>query len=451
MPDFNKTIEDRDKKAAWDALTPISYVELKALFEKWLLIVDEGIIDLLTGVIFSNRMPSDPVWLNLIAPSSGGKTELLNCFLKVPECYHLSDLTANTFLSGYKSKDKIPSLLHQLGSNKTLIFKDFTSLLDGNWDELKAIMGQFRQIFDGYATKRLGTGDEITWKGKLGFIAGSTPIIEQKLSLMGAMGERFLNYYMKQPKRAAFRAKMKENVGKEGKMRDELQDGVAAFLKGLVVPEEIPRLPEEVEKTIESLTDFIAISRAVVIRSYDSKKEIDWIAPPEMSGRVFKQLYALSVALFIIHGKWEDRFTGMLRNMAISSIHSLRYNLIKELLSYKTQVKTSTLAMSIGYPTSTIRRYLEDLAAISMDDGAVRILTRVHLGKGKADLWQITPAMKEILRTMGENIEATKEDTGFEADEEDIPIGTVDGVPQQQKIDELTVGMTPEEIASLGL
>lgn len=450
---FDKISEERNKKAAYDAIIPISYDELAAVYKKWLLIEDDGIIDVLNGVIFSNRFPSDPVWLNLIAPSSGGKTELLNCFLKLSDCYHLSDLTSNTFLSGYKSKEKTPSLLHQLGSGKTIIFKDFTSLLDGNWDELKAIMGQFRQIYDGYATKRLGTGDEITWKGKLGFIAGSTPIIEQKLSIVGAMGERFLNYYMRQPKRAALRAKMKENAGKESQMREELQDATLAYHKGLKIPEELPKLPEEVEKVIDSLTDFIAISRAVVIRSSDNKKDIDWIAPPEMSGRVFKQLYSFSISLFIMHGHWEDRFTNILKNMAISSIHSLRYHLIKELMSYKGQVKTSTLAMSIGYPTSTVRRYLEDLAAISMDDGEIRILSRTHQGKGKPDLWQVTPKMREILVSMGEKIEATKEDKGFDLDEEEIPVG-IAGVyseEKQQEVDELTVGMSDEEKATLGI
>lgn len=449
-------MSEQNRQSEYDAIPVVSYVELMAIFHKWLLIIDDGVIDLLTGILFANRLPSDPVWLNLIAPSSGGKTEILNSFLKVPDTYHLSDLTSNTFLSGYKSKDKTPSLLHQLGSGKTLIFKDFTSLLDGNWDELKAIMGQLRQIFDGYAVKRLGTGDEITWRGKLGFIAASTPIIEQKLSIVGAMGERFLNYYMKQPHRAALREKMKENVGKEWIMREELQNAIAGFLKGLKVPEVMPRLPVEVENIIDSLTDFVAISRAVVIRSADSKKEIDWIAPPEMSGRVFKQLYTFSLSLFIIHGEWHPRFTGILKNIAVSSIHSLRHHLIKELLSYKSQVKTSTLAMSIGYPTSTVRRYLEDLGAISMDDGTIRILNRVHQGKGKPDLWKVTPEMRSITELMGEKIEATKEDTGFEKDEEEVPVGAKPedvnyNEDKQQEIEELTAGMSQDEIRDLGL
>src|SRR3990167_3788664 len=108
---FDKAIQERDKKAAYDAIIPISYVELKAVINKWMLIVDPGVVKLLCATIYANILQSDPVWLFLIAPSSGGKTELLNGLLKNPDCYFLSQLTPNTLLSGYKgSKEREPSL-----------------------------------------------------------------------------------------------------------------------------------------------------------------------------------------------------------------------------------------------------------------------------------------------------------------------------------------------------
>lgn len=454
---FDKITNDMDKKASYDAIIPISYVELKAVFDKWLLIVDPGIVKLLAAIIHSNLYPTDPVWVFIIAPSSGGKTELLNAFIKDPACYFLSQLTPNTFLSGYKgSKDREASLLHQLGTNKTIIFKDFTSLLEGNKDAFKDIMGQLREIFDGYLTKRLGTGDELSWKGKLGFIAGCTPILEQKMNLIGAMGERFLSYTIDQPKRQALRVKMRENIGKEGTMRDEIQDAMLAFRKGLIVPEEMPKLPDEVEAMIEALTDFIAISRCVVIRSMDNKRDVEYVAPPEGTGRTFKQLQAVAMSMCQINGgQWFPEDSAVLRKLARSSVHSIRYHLIQGILGYTTQVRTATLAMELGYPTSTIRRYLEDLAAISMDEGAVRILNRTHQGNGKPDLWEVTPEMRNILNTMGENTLGTKEDKDFDKDEEDTPVGRQHNgkydADKQKEIDELTAGMTPEEIANLGL
>src|SRR3990167_48248 len=252
--EFDRTIEERERALEWESIPAKTFDQFDAIIDKWLLVVDPGVVKLLVATIYANLLKSDPVWLFLIAPSSGGKTELLNGLLKNPDCYFLSQLTPNTLLSGYKgSKEREPSLLHQLGTNKTIIFKDFTSLLEGNKDAFKDILGQLREVFDGYVIKRLGTGDEITWRGKMGFIAGCTPILEQRMNLIGAMGERFLSYYIAQPKSKDLRAKMRENIGKEGEMREEIQDAMAGFFKGITVPEELAKIPEEVNDMIESL------------------------------------------------------------------------------------------------------------------------------------------------------------------------------------------------------
>lgn len=287
----------------------------------------------------------------------------------------------------------------------------------------------------------------------MGFIAGCTPILEQRMNLIGAMGERFLSYSVDQPRRQALRNKMRENIGKEAEMREEIQNAMAGCLKGLSIPEQLPKIPEEVDTMIESLTDFIAISRAVVMRGQDTKKEIEYVVMPEGTGRTYKQLYTMALALMLINGgTWMEEDATILRKLAISSIHSIRYHLIRRLMAYKTQVKTSTMAMELGYPTTTTRRYLEDLAAITMDNGSIRILNRLHQGKGKPDLWQVTTEMKEILKTMGENVEATKEDTGFENSEEDLPVGVAaEEVEKQKEVEELTGDMSSEEIQRLGL
>lgn len=455
MDDFDKTIDERNKLAEYEKIPVITFQQLKEVVDKWLLIVDPGVVKLVLATIIANRIPSDPVWLFLLAPSGGGKTEIMNALLKCPDYYPLSQLTTNTFLSGYKKKDTEASLLKRLPYGTTIGLKDFTSILDGNKDDMKDIMGQFREIYDGHMKKTTGTGDEIVWTGKIGFIAGCTPILEQRISMIGAMGERFLNYKMKQPTRKALREKMRGNIGKEAQMREEIQTAFAGYLKGVLIPEELPALHDKVDKIIESMTDFIAISRSVVMRGFDTKKEIEYIVEPEMSSRTYKQLYTIALSLLIMNGgEWSSEDDYILRNLAISSVHSIRYNLIKKIASYRTQVKTATLAMEMGYPTTTTRRYLEDLAAIAMDDGTVRILNRAHQGKGKPDLWELTPQMKEILQMMGENVEGSRVDSGFDNDEEDIPVGLApqDKIEDKlQEVDDLTAGMSPEEIANLGL
>jgi hypothetical protein len=438
MPDeLDNITAARDAQAAYDAIPVISYDEMMTVIRRWLIVSDPGAIKLLLAVVFANQLPGDPVWLYLIAASSGGKTELLNGLSKVPTTYHLSQLTSNTLLSGYKKKDKQASLLLELGTGKTMLFKDFTSLLDSNRDELKEIMGQLREVFDGHATKRTGTGDEITWEGKMGFIAGCTPIIEQRMAIIGAMGERFLSYRMQQPDRKVLRQKMRDNLGMDRQMRSEIQDAMAGYLKGLTCPQELPVIPEDVNTMIDSLTDFIAASRAVVIRGSDNKKEIEYIAQPEMAGRTFKQLSMVAIAFLIMNGgTWSDDDSQILRNIAISSIHSIRYRILRILMQYSTQVKTATVAMELGYPTTTTRRYLEDLAAINMDDGRLRILRREYQGVGRPDLWELTPVFRDILVSMGEVIAPTKVDSGFLDEEKDIPAGVEHMGPTEDEMEE---------------
>lgn len=457
--ELEQVIVDRNKQAEYDAIPVITYPELKAVFDKWMLVIDPGIIKFIACVIIANsKLNSDPVWAFLTAASGGGKTALMDCLLKVPEYYSLSQMTPNTLLSGYKSKDKEPSLLLQLKWGTTIGFKDFTSILDGNKDAYKEIMGQFRDMYDGHMVKRLGTGDEIPWKGKIGFLAGSTPMLEQRMSMIGAMGERFMSYRIKQPKNKDLKAKIRANVGKERQMKEEIQIAMAGYIKGIEFPEELPILPEKIDNLVDAMADFIALSRSVVMRSFDSKREIEYIPPSEMSTRVYKQLYNIALTLYVMNeNDWHDEDNYVIKNLAVSSVHSLRYNLIREIQKYTTKVKTTTLAITLGYPTTTTRRYLEDLTAISMDDGAIKILTRTHQGVGKADLWELTPAMISMLKDMGDYIEPHKQDDEFDQDEKDVPVGATGNghaeVEQDRgkELDDITAGMSEEEQRQAGL
>ena len=92
-----------------------------------------------------------------------------------------------------------------------------------------------------------------------------------------------------------------------------------------------------------------------------------------------------------------------------------------------------------------------------MDDGDIRILHRTHQGVGKPDLWEITASMTVILKDMGDYVEPYKADDKFDEKEEEIPVGEIDNTGSEQdlgeeinqKLDELTGEMTPEEIDKL--
>ncbi len=74
-------------------------------FEKWLYMPDPMPLFAVLGTIAANRMPGDPVWMLLIGPPGGGKTELLQPLAKLPHVHMASTLTEASLLSATPSRD----------------------------------------------------------------------------------------------------------------------------------------------------------------------------------------------------------------------------------------------------------------------------------------------------------------------------------------------------------
>lgn len=74
--------------------------KFKAGIKKWLHIDDEEILDIVLAAMVSEKVGGDPLWLFLIAPPGGSKTELLRSFTDPNYFHHLSDMTSKTLISG---------------------------------------------------------------------------------------------------------------------------------------------------------------------------------------------------------------------------------------------------------------------------------------------------------------------------------------------------------------
>jgi len=99
--------------------------DLKQEIEKYQYFEDTNIIDVALASIIATRMKlGEPVWLVIIGPSSGGKSQILRPLaLTDPKFLHrIDDLTENTFLSGMKmGGDKDAALLKRIGSSGILV------------------------------------------------------------------------------------------------------------------------------------------------------------------------------------------------------------------------------------------------------------------------------------------------------------------------------------------
>ena len=183
--------------------TQMALRELQEKVSQYLLLKDEDLLPVVLGVVAAQQLAGDPPWLLIVGPSAGAKTETLNLLREVEGTFWLSDLTENTLLSGLETEGKRePSLLKRL-KNEVVIFKDFTTVLSMSGDRLRAILAQLREVYDGRISKAWGTGKVETWEGRLGFLAGVTPVIEKHHQVMSVLGPRFLLFRPKQPDRTA--------------------------------------------------------------------------------------------------------------------------------------------------------------------------------------------------------------------------------------------------------
>jgi hypothetical protein len=343
------------------------------------------LLDVTFATVIANRMSGDPCWVFLVAPPSSGKTEVLRALGNVPDVFPLSSLTPQTFASGFERRDVETSLLPQL-SNKVIVLKDFGTVLSMHREARAEILAALREIYDGSYIKQWGNGKKFSWEGKVGLLAGCTPIIDRpgESALSSALGERFLQYRVRSaPARTLARRAMAQQSSPQHETRAALQQMVAAFLVDLLPI--APPMPEAIQEGIAALSEFTAMARSPVFTD-PRNGEVDLVPPCEQPGRLAKQLNVLAQALAIVRGEHEvsgDTYATVLQ-IGQDSMPAPRRIMLEALLARAdSRTSTTTIAEATKYPTSTCRRYLLELHAIGFVD-------RHPEGPGKPDTWSLS-------------------------------------------------------------
>lgn len=392
-------------------------VQLEKYIGEHFLLVDKGIVRLLCAMVIANRLPGDPVWLFVVAPSSSMKTELLNALSSVDSIYSLSSLTPKTFASGARVVGGDPSLLMELQTGKIITFKDFTTILQMNYNVRDEILSQLREIYDGKFSKRFGNGVEVNWEGKLGFLAGVTDVIENYQGRISVMGERFVQYRVRQPDRKEAARMGLRNSEDIQQIRETLKSLFKDLIDGMDIPNkaDIPVLPREMESDLIELSEFATTARAGVERDYRDR-EITNVFPPEMPVRFAKQLILLCKAFHVL-GSFGELEKSTIRHIAMSSVPRTRRKVILMLAKPRgsidlagketvdevddfgfeddTQVNqhrmwmTKDIGLALNLPTTTSRRACEELTALGITN---RIKVRKNL-----DGWELRPEYKLLI------------------------------------------------------
>ena len=383
---------------------PHTLEELQAVFDRHLLIKDGALIPVLAGALLAHRLSSESVWLLIVAPPGGTKTEPLRSLYDYPGIFPLSELTARTFASGLDTQGPDPSLLNRL-EDEILVLKDLTTVLEMHRDERQAIFAQLREIYDGRYDKVWGTGKELHWEGRLGFVAGVTPVIDRHHSALAVLGERFVMLRIAMPDRGQLARVAVRGSGKESTMRSDLQGAMHGFLAHR--SGEAPSTSEEVLDRLAGVADFVTRARSGVVRD-GYRRELEYAPEPEAPTRFVKVLRSLACGIALAHDRDEvtDMDLGYVLRVAVDSLPEVRRRvietLVKRTLTTDTEgnPSTSAIAGETQFSTTSIRRALEDLQALGVVDVEKG-------GQGKADLWHLKDDLTSVFESLQEAIKTT--------------------------------------------
>jgi hypothetical protein len=373
--------------------TVVTLAEVEATVKTWLRLEDADVLAVIFAQVIGHRLGGESPWLFVIAPPSGVKTELLRMLWNATDVFPISDLTARTFASGLDTPTGEPSLLDQL-STEILVVKDFTTILEIRHDERQAILAQLREIYDGRFDKFWGTGKRLSWTGRLGFLAGVTPVIDKHHAVMGLLGPRFLQFRVRPADRTEAALQAITNAGRETDMRPELATTAASFLAS--VGTQPPTIDEETMRWVATIADLVTRARSPVIRD-GYKFELEYAPEPEVPARLARQLFALLQGLILVRGGTEvtDEDRQRIARVAWDCLPALRAVVLRALVTPQTLVDTSAIAVGVQYSTSTVRRTLEDVQALEL----------VVREKGtKADRWGVRDDWRVPLAALLESL-----------------------------------------------
>jgi len=383
---------DTGKSGATDTAesAPATLADVEEVFSRWLLMPDMGGLHFALAILAGHRIGGDPLWGLLVAPPSGTKTEIIRALEAVKGIYPLSELTARTFASGLESGKRETSLLPRL-TDHILTLKDFTTVLTMHREERQAILAQLREIYDGRFDKVWGTGKELHWRGRLGFLAGVTPIIDLHHAVHQVLGERFVLYRLEQPDRRTMAVRALRGRGHEEEMRHELQDVMVRFV-GSLDYDTPPILPSSLEPRFAALADFVSRARSGVVRERYNH-DLSLAPQPEAPARLAKQLASLAIgrALLRAADEVEEADYAFVYRVALDCLPQVRLQVVEVLEGANDYLTTSQVAGAITYPTTTARRTLEDLAAIGI------VAIRKAEKQGQADNWQLADEARSLL------------------------------------------------------
>ena len=221
----------------------------------------------------------------------------------------------------------------------------------------------FTTLADGKTEKSFGNGLRVEWAGKIGFLAGVTPVIDEQHSFLAIMGERFVLYRMPEVSRRDIARRSLARRGHEPALRAEIRATTGDFLEQFRDCGRL-ELPDRYHEPLIVLTDIVTRARSGVARDGYSR-DLLYLPEPEAPTRLAKQLAQLGAAALAI-GVSEAETWRLLKKVGWDSVPAVRCAVIDCLAKQDEPVPLALVEEQTGLPSKTVQRVVEDVVALKL-------------------------------------------------------------------------------------
>lgn len=347
--------------------------EIHRAFDRHLYLPNWWLIDVVAAwYVGSHLETGKPIWLAVVGPPSSGKTVMLDSLEGLLRVYPMGGFSENSFVSGMNSQRRgggyIPrGVLEKIADErdyeegvfvsygtKFLTFPDFTAIFGVRPEVRHKVLGQLRMLYDqNVAPIPYGNGKSVSFRGRVGALAASTPSWDKYMGPETEMGERFILWRIARinsQKTAAIalaqdKATMKSELGKAMESMEKFKLGPLPDISSLV-------------RWVVELADRTAIARTVIPFDPYTREPLD-SARPEAAPRLAEQLMQMARGLMLIKGiedPTDRQVKAPLERIAVSSIPLGRFDVLSAIPDEGTSIRE--IVEKLSMPTSSVKRHI---------------------------------------------------------------------------------------------